>query len=86
MLRAGISLLELPQVIIMADKQTNKAYLKGKDKYHAQKKIVYTDRVFSGACHYCIADGDTNAGAAEGPQAGQVSYLPVESGTVGAWQ
>jgi len=37
---------------------------------HAQKKRIYIDRALGGNRHYCIIDGNLDAGAATGKGAG----------------
>lgn len=69
----------------MIDKHANEAYclsLKEKGKYHARTERIYINRAFSSDSHYCIIDGDTNAGAKPGEETGIDGDVPVEPAPV----
>ena len=52
--------------------------LKEKGKYYAQTKRIYINRAFSSDSHYCIIDGDTNAGTKSGEETDVDGDVPVE--------
>ncbi len=75
-------------VIIMEEKHVSETHylsLKEMVKSYAQSKWLYINRAFGGDCYRRLIDGNIDASAAAGKEAGKGRSMSVERETMGAY-